>query len=1676
MKRPSLNFIYRLVWTKKRNLYMPVAENTPSRAGQGFVMGAVLFTLCAGGSSPAFSQEPVPGELPSGGSISAGSGNISSSGSQMTINQSSDRVIINWNTFNIGVDAAVTFEQPDSSSAALNRISDQNPSQIFGKLSANGQIYLANPAGIVFGPSSQVNVGSLVASALDISDEDFMAGDDNFSGDSEGEVVNEGEISTSEDGVVALIGPVVRNEGSIETPSSDSDTDSDTNSDSDTNATTNATPVKEKSGGILLVAGNDVSLDFTGDELIRYQVDGGAVNAQVSNSGRISAHGGLVVMTAQAANNLTSSVVNNTGIIEAQTLQSRGGQIILDAQGGQTTVSGVINVSSANSTGGKIVVTGDRTLIQSTAHLNASGKTGGGEVLVGGSWQGSDPTIHQATGTIVEQGALLEASAIDIGDGGTVVAWSDITNSDSVTRAYGTFEAMGGVNDGDGGRIETSGHWLDTAGVEGSAAAPNGIGGEWLFDPYNVTIADSNANGSLSGANPSIWTPIGNNSTILNTDINNKLDTGTSVTITTVGAGTQLGDILVSSAISKTRGGEATLTLEAANTIDINATISSTTGALNIVLDANKESSTSSPAGIIILRKNITTNGGDLSFGTGRTVNPVLTGGDVYVTSGDSNTMTISTNGGNVDVRGEMILADTDGLTVDSANGDVQFHGVLNSGNASYVFTADQYITWSDAVTAAKGTTGDGSSVNDTYLATITSALENAIAARAGSYQGSWLGAERVQGVGTEWVWRWVTGPEGLEDSGNGLQFFTQISTARYTGGATIDGGYNNWAPNEPNNALLAGVQEPYLQFTGTLGQWNDLKNDPRDSGDSTPWIEGYTTETNLGTSPITITAGSGNVTFSGAVGSSKSLASLAVTTTGTIAINGGGVSTEGLQTYNGDVTLGAASTILTQTAADSDFTVMAGKSISNATNADASLTIKTTGAITMGTSSSISSSIGKLDTVLWSDSDATDGGYIQLGETAPITTNGGHLWLGGGSGTTTWNGLDVGDGYAQGTTAFPVGIYLDSGAINTSGGDIAMYGKSSATGGSSSLPDGTDNATGIYSHNGRLYSINSGTGSIDLNAVSINTSANWYSTALYLNGGSITSSAASGDAITMIGNSATATGQADWRSGIMLIGWDATKSNTISATGGGNIVLTGTGGNGSSQLNPGIRVVGVGAGGSNTITTSGGSGDVTLTGTANDTTSGNVSVRLDSNNDRITSSGDLAITGSGMSMALGSGQLVATGTTSLSASGLDIVANNSANNFGGAVSIVADDVSLRDTNAMVLGTSTLSGDLTVQTGGALTQNGAYTVTGTTSITAGANNVSLDNSSNNFGGAVSVVSAADLTLIDSNAMTLGAISSTGTVDIATLTSNLTVNGAIATSNTTASAITLNAGKNTAAGTAAGGDIIIGGSGSVNTGAGGRTTLYSGSVSNSTGLTALVGSGTGNFRYNSDETITNYTAALGAEKYAIYREQPSVGITATSDTQAYSGVPYSGGNGVSTSGFVNGDTSVLLGGALAYGGTSQGAVNSGAYAITPSGYTNDLGYALAYTDGTLTITGGAAPAPTPIPPTIPDPVQPEVPDSVRPPIQAPLPTVNPILTTPVSLPNPRPLPRTPPEVLPAENPNSLSNGTAPSGIVTVSPEPPVTSIETDTEEIAKNRSQGQAPTPKSDDAELEYTYE
>ncbi|MDH6232250.1 filamentous hemagglutinin family protein [Mesorhizobium soli] len=353
-------------------------------------------------SSPVLAQSV----LPTGGQIVSGSGTITTNGNAMTINQSTDRMIANWQSFSIGAGNSVTFNQPGASSVALNRVVGQDPSQILGSLTANGQVFLVNPNGIVVGKDASVQAGGFVGSTLGISDGDFLAGNYRFTG-SGGSIVNQGAITGN---VVALIAPKVSNEGTI-------------------------------TGSAGLAAGTDVLLDFTGDGLLSVEVKGSTVEALVENKGLIKADGGVAILTAKGASAAKKGVVNNSGTIEAKTIAKKKGRILLlgGMDNGEVKVSGRLDASAPNGgDGGFIETSASKVKIADSAQITT--KATGGTT---GTWliDPNDYTIAASGGDIsaATLSGMLGSTNVTIQSAsGSKAGNGDIFVNDSVTWAANT--------------------------------------------------------------------------------------------------------------------------------------------------------------------------------------------------------------------------------------------------------------------------------------------------------------------------------------------------------------------------------------------------------------------------------------------------------------------------------------------------------------------------------------------------------------------------------------------------------------------------------------------------------------------------------------------------------------------------------------------------------------------------------------------------------------------------------------------------------------------------------------------------------------------------------------------------------------------------------------------------------------------------------------------------------------------------------------------------------------------------------------------------------------------------------------------------------------------------------------------------------------------------------------
>ncbi len=547
--------------------------------------------------------------MPQGGDVRSGAAEIHQDGNHMTIDQSTNRVAIDWKSFGIGAGESVRFNQPGLDAIALNRVTGNLASVIDGALMANGHIFLVNPNGVMFSKGAQIDVGGLVASTGLVSDADmkeFGRGTSAFSlALSDGNIapiINEAQIK-------AQGGLVVLHAASVE----------------------NGKTIENEGGKVALIAAKQVALSADDASKINFVVDGGLASAKVLNTGALKADSGYVVMTAKGAGDAMASVVNNEGVIEAKTAHvGKTGEIVLDSGNGTTAVSGTLDASSA-----------------------AEGTNGGKITLLGGL-------------TNVKDGASLLAD-------GSV----------------------------DGGKIETSGDVVRLGNVNISAAGETGKAGEWLIDPLDVVVSDTQP----AGYDPADSLALSNDTTsnqkswVKTQTLENSLNKGTSVTVEAReknGVASITVDAKQGSdkAIEKTAGGNATLTLKADRNITINGDVTSTSGKLGLTLHADADGDT---VGATILNGNLATNGGTVAIGSGKNLTDGTTGLYVGPTplAADDKTVyrdrTITTNGGNVLVYGDVAVG-LNGKTLainttGGQDGRVAVSGNILSGNSYHVYS-----------------------------------------------------------------------------------------------------------------------------------------------------------------------------------------------------------------------------------------------------------------------------------------------------------------------------------------------------------------------------------------------------------------------------------------------------------------------------------------------------------------------------------------------------------------------------------------------------------------------------------------------------------------------------------------------------------------------------------------------------------------------------------------------------------------------------------------------------------------------------------------------------------------------------------------------------------------------------------------------------------------------------
>jgi filamentous hemagglutinin family protein len=659
---------------------------------------------------------------PTGAQIVSGTVSVNPpAAGQMTITQKSPKAIVNWNSFSIGANESVNIVQPSATAALLNRVVGNDASVIAGRLQANGNVILVNPAGVIFAQGSSVNVGSMIASTLNIADADFLAGNYHFMQASAAPLSNAGALNAQSGGTIALLGGTVSNTGTV----------------------------TARLGTVALGAGNDITVDFAGDGLTTLKINQGAANALLGNTGTLAADGGAVIMSAQAADALAGTVINQQGIVRAQSLSEHNGHILLDGgTNGVTQVSGTLDATGgAGLTGGRIDVTGYNVALLDGAHVDASGAAGGGAVRFGGGAGGTDAAIRNANAIWMSPTASIHADAQENGNGGNVVAFSE-----TASRIYGTLSATGGLQGGNGGVIETSGHYLDTTGAKIVASAPKGHGGTWKLDPDNIDIVSAAsgvpATETPGGTgSPTVFSAAGTDSQLVNSLIDGLLNQGVSVTVTTAGSsGPQPGDINIQAPISKTftpPGSSApTLTLSAVGSIfDTGQNITSTSGPLNLVIDANVGGVASPVNMVSITGATLQTNGGGLTIGSVGS-SPVLIQNAVIGTSNGnlSITGTLPANGdeGNTGVA-------ISGTSIATAGGSIALNGTANESNSTGMSISNSTIATTSAPINITGTATAGGFGGNGISITANSLIQS----DTGAISLNGAGSSGADGIGT---------------------------------------------------------------------------------------------------------------------------------------------------------------------------------------------------------------------------------------------------------------------------------------------------------------------------------------------------------------------------------------------------------------------------------------------------------------------------------------------------------------------------------------------------------------------------------------------------------------------------------------------------------------------------------------------------------------------------------------------------------------------------------------------------------------------------------------------------------------------------------------------------------------------------------------------------------------
>ncbi|HVJ39143.1 MAG TPA: filamentous hemagglutinin N-terminal domain-containing protein [Stenotrophomonas sp.] len=1295
-------------------------------------------------------------QLPTGGSIVGGTGSINAaSGGSQSITQTSNRMALTWSAFDIGSSATVTFNQPSSNAAVLNLIQGGNPTQIFGNLNANGQVFLINTNGMIFGSTAKINVGGLVASTLDTTASDFMTGNDvlDAGGNTVALMSNSGTINAAA-GTVDLIGGKVVNHGTI----------------------------TASAGNINLVGADKVTLIFESggfgvvvDKALPLQLD----SVAVENNGTLSAPGGTITLQARAAQGLFDQLINNNGIIRAAAISGVDGSVSLIANGGGNV--GIAGSGSIDVGNGAISISTDRSVQQSGVYIAGTlGGSIGGSAIFSGSNRIATLGMLDVGGTLslTNANSLTQSAPLTVaGDSKFSLGSNALSLNNAANTFGGTFSATGGnvavnaagaLTIGSLSQSSNSALSLDAGGRLTLLTSAIDTGSADLTlrsgDRLSTAAALSGSNVSLTGTNGiSLAHAVTATGTLALTSSTGAIDqsagaltvTGTSTidagagainlgganndfgqAISLTGAGVRVVDRTTLQVASLTSagntgidlqaGGSLILPVQALNTGSADLNLVSGGGTLSTRADLRGRNVSLSGRDGITLNHDITSTG---------TLQLISSAGNINQTGGllDSGGIATATAGGMLDLgragnefRDSVSLSGTGITVVDQT--DLVVSSLTSGANGGVSLTAGSALTLPTQAI-------------NTGTADLTLRANGGVLTSNGALAGNNVVLSGRDGISLGGN---VTSAGTLELTSSGGAVVQDTGAIDATGAATVDTA-SGIALNAAGNDFRSTLS---LSGNGiSVVDQNDLTVSALTNGsDSALSLQagGALTlplaDIDTGTANLTLRSGTRLTTSGVLAGNNISLTGINgitlggnVTTPGTLALTsstGGITQTSGVFDVSGAATINAGTGAVTLANANNDFRSgisLTGTGITVVDRNDlmvAALNSGSNGAVSLTAGGALTLPVQVIDTGSADLTLRANGGALTTGALA-----GRNLTLSGRDGVTL--AQDV-------TSTGTLAVTTTNAAILQSGGVLDI---------------------------GSTATLNAGSGAIALGAA-----GNDFRGAVNL----------TGSGIALID-----------RSDLVVSSLSSGSNAAVSLTAGGALVLP------AQALDTGTADLTLIANGGGLVT--GG-------------TLGGANVRLAGRDGlvlghAVRSTGALSMETTNAAITQTGGAITAAGSTTVNSGSGGISLTSASNDFAGPLNLSGGATQVRDSNALTLGTlsvdelnatsagalnlgsGSVRGALTASSGNAaITQSGALYIGGAASLNAGGGDIVLTNADNDFVGAAAVGGNA-IALQDRNDLSIAALQS-GTNGTVSLVAGGGLNLAVSQIDTGTAALTL----------------------------------------------------------------------------------------------------------------------------------------------------------------------------------------------------------------------------------------------------------------------------------------------